>query len=152
MKKMKVDAIKDGTVIDHIPGGKATQVLLILNGTGNDPVSLGMNLASSKYGEKDIVKIENHELSAEEVNRIAIIAPTATITIIRDYEIQEKWKVSIPEELDDLVHCPNPACVTNMEKMKTRFEGTGWEPGQYLCHYCEKIYSAEELKMKAGYR
>ena len=153
MKQLKVDAIKDGTVIDHIPGGKAIQVLKILNGNGKDPVSIGINLPSSKYDRKDIVKIENHELSAGEVNRIAIIAPTASITIIRNYEITEKRKVEIPEALDNIAYCPNPNCITNKEGISTHFDlnkDFGAGNSEFMCRYCEKIYNTEDLKIKAG--
>lgn len=155
MKQMKVDAIKDGTVIDHIPGGKAIQVLKILNGRkgAGDPVSIGMNLPSRKFGHKDIVKIENHELSADDVNRIAIIAPTASITIIRSYEVAEKRKVEIPEALENIAHCPNPNCITNMETIPTRFDryiSPDKHETEFMCHYCEKIYTADGLKIKVG--
>ncbi|MBI9104770.1 MAG: aspartate carbamoyltransferase regulatory subunit [Spirochaetales bacterium] len=153
MKQLKVDAIKNGTVIDHIPGGKGVQVMKILNGCRQDPVSMGMNLPSSKFGKKDILKIENHELNPEDVNRIAIIAPTATITIIREFEVQEKWVVRIPMELKNIVHCPNPNCITNKEELPTKFDIEGSPAngsGEFMCHYCEKIYNSEELKIKAG--
>ncbi len=147
MKQMKVDAIKDGTVIDHIPGGKALLVLKILNGGGKDLVSVGMNLSSPKLGRKDIVKIENHELTADDVNRIALVAPTATITIIRNYETQDKWKVELPGVLENIAHCPNSNCITNVEKLKSRFDKTK-NNSDYMCHYCEKIYDADELRIK----
>ncbi|HAK47057.1 MAG TPA: aspartate carbamoyltransferase regulatory subunit [Spirochaeta sp.] len=153
MKQLKVDAIKDGTVIDHIPGGRAVQVLKILNGSAQDTVSIGMNLLSGKYGRKDIVKIENHELSADEVNRIAIIAPTASITIIRDYEAAEKRKVEIPGELINIAHCPNPNCITNHETISTRFDrhkNPTDDRTEFMCHYCEKIYEPDSLKIKVG--
>ena len=153
MKQLKVDAIKDGTVIDHIPGGRAIQVLKILNGKGTDPVSIGMHLPSSKFGQKDIVKIENHELSVDDVNRIAIIAPTASITIIRNYEVTEKRKVEIPEALENIAYCPNPSCITNSEDIKTRFDrfcSHESDKTEFMCHYCEKIYEADGLKIKVG--
>lgn len=153
MKQLKVDAIKNGTVIDHIPGGKAVQVLKILNGRkgAEDPVSIGMNLPSSKFGKKDIVKIENHELTADDVNRIGIIAPTASITIIRDYETSEKWKVKIPEVLENIAHCPNPNCITNIEGLPTRFDAQKSDgASEFMCHYCEKVYEADDLKIKVG--
>ena len=150
MKELKVDAIKDGTVIDHIPGGKAIQVLKILNGNKQDTVSIGMNLNSAKFGKKDIVKIENHELSADEVNRIAIIAPTASITIIRNYDVAEKRKVEIPSVLENIAYCPNPNCITNKEEISSRFDrlGAGGDKTEFMCHYCEKIYEADGLKVK----
>jgi aspartate carbamoyltransferase regulatory subunit len=155
MKQLKVDAIKDGTVIDHIPKGKAIQVLKILNGRKGvgDPVSIGMNLPSRKFGHKDIVKIENHELVADDVNRIAIIAPTASITIIRNYEVAEKRKVEIPEALINIAHCPNPNCITNQEAIATRFDrykGADNVNPEFMCHYCERIYMSDELKIKVG--
>ena len=153
MKQLKVDAIKDGTVIDHIPGGKAVQVLKILNGSGEDTVSIGMNLSSSKCGKKDIVKIENHELSADEVNRIAIIAPTATITIIRNFDVTEKRKVETPDILENTAYCPNPNCITNLEQIRTRFDlhkKQKESPNEYRCHYCEKLYLTDDLKIKVG--
>ncbi len=153
MKQLKVDAIKNGTVIDVIPGGKAVQVLKILNGKkgAGEPVSIGMNLPSSKFGKKDIVKIENHELSADDVNRIAIIAPTATITIIRDYGTSEKWKVEIPAVIENIAHCPNPNCITNIESLPTRFDALQAEANsEFMCHYCEKVYEAGGLKIKVG--
>jgi aspartate carbamoyltransferase regulatory subunit len=152
MKQLKVDAIKNGTVIDHIPGGKAVQVLKILNGKkgAGDPVSIGMNLPSSKFGKKDIVKIENHELSADDVNRIAIIAPTASITIIRDYGTSEKWKVQIPKVIENIAHCPNPNCITNTENLPTRFDVLSDGSSEFMCHYCEKVYEADGLKIKVG--
>ena len=153
MKQLKVDAIKDGTVIDHIPGGRAIQVLKILNGGNGDTVSIGMNLNSAKFGRKDIVKIENHELSADEVNRIAIIAPTASITIIRNYEVAEKRKVEIPQALLNIVHCPNPNCISNRESISSRFDrlkAASGDKTEFMCHYCEKIYEADGLKIKVG--
>ncbi|PIE00422.1 MAG: aspartate carbamoyltransferase regulatory subunit [Acidobacteria bacterium] len=153
MKQLKVDAIKDGTVIDHIPGGKAIQVLKILKLKKDDAVSIGMNLNSSKIGKKDIVKIENHELSADDVNRIALIAPTASITIIRGYDVAEKRKVEIPETLENLVHCPNPNCITNMENIPTRFDSfnmAGQNQKGFMCHYCEKIYQTDGLKIRVN--
>ena len=153
MKQLKVDAIKNGTVIDHIPGGRAVSVLKILNGKGEDPVSIGMNLPSSKFGRKDILKIENHEFVADDVNKIALIAPTATITIIREYEVSEKWTVEIPANLSNIAHCPNPSCITNTESLPTRFESetasAAGEPS-FMCHYCEKVYPAGRLKIKAN--
>ncbi|MDC7126313.1 MAG: aspartate carbamoyltransferase regulatory subunit [Spirochaetales bacterium] len=153
MKQLKVDAIKDGTVIDHIPAGKAIQVLKILKTQGNHPVSIGMNLPSTKFGAKDILKIENHELSAAEVDRIAIIAPTASITIIRHYEVAEKRKVSVPEKLENVAYCPNPNCITNAESIATRFKKYKENADgkvDYMCNYCEKIYRAEDFKIKLG--
>lgn len=147
MKKMKVDPIKDGTVIDHIPAGKALKVLQILNLKGDELVLIGINLLSKKLGKKDIIKVENIELSQKEVNRIAIIAPTATLVIIRNYEVVSKSKVSLPSILEGVVGCPNPNCITNHEEIVTKFVITSPKSDKARCWYCERNFAIEELKL-----
>ena len=87
-KELKVPRIKNGTVIDHITAGNAVKVLHILGipKTTSSTVSVAMNV-KSKLGKKDIVKVENRELDPKEVDKIALIAPKATINIIRNYEV-----------------------------------------------------------------
>ncbi len=148
MKQMKVDAIKNGTVIDHIPAGKALAVADILNLSGSNEVMIGINLNSKKVGKKDLIKIENRELSQEEVNSIALIAPSATLTIIKDFEVIRKYKVEIPESIEGLIKCPNPKCVTNSEDIKTKFMVTDEKPLKVRCCYCEKKYLVDEVKIK----
>lgn len=150
MKQLKVDAIKDGTVIDHIAAGKAMMVLKILKTKGSYPISIGMNLLSSKMGAKDIVKIENHFITTEEFNRIALIAPDATIIIIKDYEVKEKHKITIPKNITDVVFCPNPNCITNVEKIASKFSiyDDKIKNTSFICDYCEKIYNTDSLKIK----
>ena len=148
MKQMKVDAIKNGTVIDHIPEGKALAVADILNLSGSNEVMIGINLNSKKVGKKDIIKIENRELSQEEVNSIALIAPSATLTIIKDFEVIRKVKAEIPESIEGLISCPNPKCITNSEKIKTKFKVTDKNPLKVRCCYCEKKYLVDEVKIK----
>ncbi|RLC50438.1 MAG: aspartate carbamoyltransferase regulatory subunit [Candidatus Cloacimonadota bacterium] len=148
MKQMKVDAIKNGTVIDHIPAGKVLQVVEILNVKKHHVMMIGMNLHSNKVGKKDILKIENHFLSQEEVNSIALIAPSATLTIIRDFEIIRKTKVEIPKFIENIITCPNPKCITNSEKIKTKFTVSEDESLSVRCFYCEKKYKIEEVRME----
>ena len=148
MKQLKVDAIKKGTVIDHIPAGKGMQVADIINISGENIVMIGISLNSKKVGKKDIIKIENRELSQEEINSIALIAPSATITIIKDFDVIRKAIATIPELIEGLILCPNPKCITNSEKIRTKFMVTDEEPLQVRCHYCEKKYLVEEVKIK----
>ncbi len=146
-EKLKVDPIKNGTVIDHIEAGKALQVADILNlRHPKNELMIGMNLPSGKTGKKDILKIENRELSPEEVNSIALIAPTATLAIISDYNVVKKLSVSIPEKIDKIIVCPNPNCVTNIEGIPTRFAVAKKEPMEIRCDYCEKQYSVNNVK------
>jgi len=141
MKELKVQPIKDGTVIDHIPPGNALKVLKILGLTEKMPesvISIAINVVG-KRGKKDIVKIENRELEAEEVDKIALIAPNATINIIRNYEVAEKRKVEVPDEIVGIVKCSNPNCITNIkEPIKTRFVVKSRHPLKIKCYYCER--------------
>jgi aspartate carbamoyltransferase regulatory subunit len=120
-----ISPIRNGTVIDHITGGEALNVLRIIGITGTTPesISVATNVKSGKMGTKDIVKIENRELLKDEVNRIALIAPRASINIIRNFEVYEKKGVEIPPIIIGVVRCPNPGCISNTnEPIATKFE------------------------------
>ena len=146
-EKLKVDPIKHGTVIDHITAGKALQVADILNiGNSQREIMIGVNLYSQKMGKKDIIKIENREISIEEANSIALISPTATLIIIDDYKVVKKFGIDIPEEINRHIVCPNSQCITNVEDVKTKFELAGKEPVEVRCSYCEKKYYIDEVK------
>jgi len=147
-KTIKVNAIKNGTVIDHISAGKIRKVLDILHLEGNEVVMVGMNLFSNKIGRKDIIKIENKELSELEANSIALIAPEATLIIIQNYEVVRKSKLQIPEHIDDIITCPNPKCITNSEQIISKFKLTNNKPAQVRCLYCEKKYLIDDVKIK----
>ena len=115
-KQLSVSAIQNGTVIDHITAGKALQVADILNiGNLKREIMIGVNLTSQKMGKKDIIKIENRELSKEEANSIALISPTATLIIIDDYKVVKKFGIDIPKEINQHIICPNSQCITNKE-------------------------------------
>ena len=140
MKELKVQPIKDGTVIDHITPGNALKVLKILGieGKGDSIISIAINVVG-KRGRKDIVKIENRELDSNEVNKIALIAPNATINIIRNYEVIEKHRVVVPDEIIGIVRCPNPNCISNSkEPIKSKFIVTKRQPLRIKCYYCER--------------
>ena len=139
-KELKIPRIKNGTVIDHITAGNAVKVLHILGipKSSTSIVSVAMNV-KSKYGKKDIVKVENRELDPSEVDKIALISPKATINIIRDYEVAEKHKVKLPNEVVGIVNCSNPTCVSNSkEPVKSRFIVLKKDPIQIKCYYCER--------------
>ena len=148
MKQLKVDAIKNGTVIDHIPAGKGMQVADLINIEGKNIALIGISLNSKKGGKKDILKIENRILTSEEISSIALIAPFATIAIIKDFDVIRKIKAEIPESIEGMIVCPNPKCITNSEKIKTKFKVSGKEPLNVRCCYCEKKYSIEEVKIE----
>ena len=140
MKELRIQPIKNGTVIDHITAGHALKVLRILHipETTSSIVSVAMNVMG-KQGKKDIVKIEKRELDPHEVDKIALVAPKATINIIRDYEVAEKHKVELADEIIGIVKCSNPTCVSNAnEPVKSRFLVTSKDPPQIKCYYCER--------------
>jgi aspartate carbamoyltransferase regulatory subunit len=151
-KELKISAIKNGTVIDHITSGMALKVLHILGLDVHEPdstVSVIMHVPSRAHGLKDIVKIEDRELKKREVNRIAMLAPHATINIIRDGEVAEKHHVRPPREVVDLASCENPNCITNShEPVSTRFKVIRKEPMLLKCAYCgrEQEVSVERLE------
>jgi aspartate carbamoyltransferase regulatory subunit len=139
--ELRVKPIKNGTVIDHIAGGQALNVLKILgiSGTTDATLSVVMNVESKKLGKKDIVKVEDRELKEEEVNRIALIAPAATINIIRDYSVVEKRTVDLPDEIVGVVRCQNPSCISNSsEPIKSRMLVKAKNPVLLRCIYCEQ--------------
>jgi len=146
MKQLKVTPIKNGTVIDHINSGSSLKVLKVLNlpePKKSDAITVTMN-ARGKNGLKDIVKIENRELKPQEVNKIAVISPKATINIIRDYNVIKKTKVQPPKELVGIIHCSNPTCITNTrEPVESRFIKVQDEPLVIRCYYCDR--EIEEL-------
>ena len=139
--ELKVRPIKNGTVIDHIAAGQALNVLKILeiSGASDAAVSVVMNVGSGELEKKDIVKVENRELREEEVNRIALIAPAATINIIRNYKVVEKRKVDLPNEIIGVVRCQNPSCISNTsEPIKSRLVVKAKNPVLLRCIYCEQ--------------
>lgn len=142
-KEMRVRRIEHGTVIDHITAGQALNVLRILgvSGTTSAVVSVAMNVPSGAIGSKDIVKVEDRELKEEEVDRISLIAPNATINIIRDFEVIEKYKVDLPEKLIGVVKCANPNCISNTnEPVISRFI-VNKKPVELRCIYCDHVIS-----------
>ena len=148
-EKLTVSKIRYGTVIDHIPAGYALNVLRILGIRGSEGyrVAVVMNVDSMKLGKKDIVKIEGRELEPEEVNKIALIAPTATINIVRDYKVEVKMKVKLPDEIEGIIRCSNPNCITNSprEPIKARFRLVRRHPVRLQCMYCGRYLERDEI-------
>ena len=143
MKELKVQPIRNGTVIDHISAGRAVSVLRILGlprPGWTSTVTAAMNVPSSR-GRKDILKIEDRELDPGEVNKISLIAPNATINIVREYEVVRKERVEIPEKVSGLVKCPNPNCVTNHEPVRSQFMVGARDPLRLHCGYCDREVS-----------
>ncbi|MEA2036773.1 MAG: aspartate carbamoyltransferase regulatory subunit [Nanoarchaeota archaeon] len=147
-KELKVSAIRQGTVIDHIPAKAAFDVVEILRlKQHKGVVSVATNLQSKSLGKKGIVKVGGRELTKREVDEITIVAPTASINIIENYEVKKKSRVEIPEKFNNIIKCSNPSCVTNNEKVKTSFSVLAKEPLKVICGHCERVMGTEDIEL-----
>jgi len=146
-KELKVSAIENGTVIDHIPAKNVFQVIKILNlHKSDEQILFGTNLDSKKFGKKGIIKVSKTFFESDEINKIAMVAPNATLIVIRDFKVTQKKRVEIPDEIKKIVKCFNPNCITNNEDIPTRFDVIKNEDALKLrCHYCEKTTSKENM-------
>jgi aspartate carbamoyltransferase regulatory subunit len=145
--QLLVRRIRDGTVIDHIEAGKALFVLraLAITGKEGNVITVALNVPSSKHGKKDIIKVENRSLETDETNKLALIAPKATINI-RDYKLVEKRKIQLPNSIADIFKCPNLKCITNSsEDIKSVIDVIDKEKMVLKCRYCARAISVEEL-------
>ncbi len=148
-KELAVAALRNGTVIDRIPSTALFQAVKILGIEKLDKhVTIGNNLDSKKLGTKGIIKVADTFFPEDVLNRIALIAPTAKINIIRDFEVVEKFPVTIPETIVGIVKCDNPKCITNNEPMRTRFILVDADRHVLRCHYCGHTVSAKNAQIK----
>jgi aspartate carbamoyltransferase regulatory subunit len=146
--QLLVRRIRDGTVIDHIENGKALIVLRVLNITGKEGnvITVALNVPSSKHGKKDIIKVENKFLEKDETDKLALIAPHATINIIRDYKLVEKRKINLPDSIIGIFKCPNLNCVTNSEEyIRPTIDIIDKEQITLKCRYCARTITIDEL-------
>ena len=148
-KELVVSALENGTVLDHIPADNVYKALRILNLKGiENQITIGINLNSKQHGKKGIIKIADKFFCDEEINRIAVVAPNVKLNIIRNYEVVEKRRVVLPDELHGIVKCGNLKCITNNEPgMDTLFHVVDKEKGTLRCHYCEKTQKIEKVKL-----
>lgn len=146
-KELKVSAIKNGTVLDHIPAEQLFKVINILNLSNcTNQITFGTNLDSKVLGKKAIIKIAGRYFQNAEIDKIALVAPDAKINIIKDFEVVEKRVISVPDEIIGIVKCLNPKCITNHQPITTRFK-TVYENSQLKlqCHFCEKFTDTANL-------
>ena len=147
-KEITIPAIKEGTVIDHIPSRETFKIIRLIDPQEFEhTISLALNLNSKKMGKKGVIKISNRFLTQEEVNKVAILAPQATVSIIKDYKVKEKIVVQVPDVVSKIVKCSNPNCITNLENVKTRFSLVSKEPFKMRCDYCERTMSRDDIKL-----
>lgn len=148
-KELIVSAIENGTVIDHIPSQNVFQVIQILNlNQSENQILFGTNLDSRKLGKKGIIKVNDKYFDPLEINKIALVAPSATLIVIKNFEVIEKKKVEIPDAIQNVVKCVNPNCVTNIEHVPTKFKVIDKVTPKLKCHYCEKITDKRNISFK----
>lgn len=146
--QLLVRRIKDGTVIDHIEAGKALVVLRVIDITGKDGnvITVAMNVPSNKHIKKDIVKIENRFLMKYETDKLALIAPRATINIIKDYKLVEKRKIQLPDSIVGIFRCPNLKCISNSEEdIRSTLDIVDKQNIILECRYCARTLTINDL-------
>ena len=148
-RTLRVSKIRNGTVIDHITKGHAMDVVRILgiDGRSVGVVTIAMNVPSEKLGVKDMIKVEGRELNPEEVDRIALMAPNATINIVRNYKVVEKQTVKLPSVVYGMIKCTKPSCISNSENepVKPIFYVKNEDPPILRCHYCGNIMEEQDI-------
>lgn len=145
-RTMQVEAIEHGTVIDHIPSAVTLRVAALIAEHG-DQIFIGVNLKSRKVGSKGVVKIAERELGPETISRLALLAPRATMCIIRDYRVVAKDPIPVPERFNGIARCPNGNCVTNHEDWPTEFRVLSERPLEVRCRHCERDFSGSDLSI-----
>jgi aspartate carbamoyltransferase regulatory subunit len=146
--QLLVRRIKDGTVIDHIEAGKALVVLRVIDITGKDGnvITVALNVPSNKHIKKDIVKIENKFLMKYETDKLALIAPRATINIIKDYKLIEKRKIQLPDSIVGIFRCPNLKCISNSEEdIRSTLDIVDKQNIILECRYCARTLTINDL-------
>ena len=148
-EELMVAAIQNGTVIDHIPSSRLFEVvrLLHLEDIRQSSIMVGYNLKSRKMGHKSIIKISDKFFTDAELNLLSVVAPNVTLCIIKDFEVVEKKRVTLPQTIAGIVKCANPKCITNNEPMPTRFVVSQEDPIMLRCEYCEKEQLLEKVKL-----
>lgn len=134
---LAVAALRNGTVIDHIPSSTLFKCVKILGIEELDTqLTIGNNLSSGRMGAKGIIKVADVFFSDETLSRIALLAPEARVNIIREYEVVDKRPVILPDTIVGIVRCDNPKCITNNEPMSTRFTVVKPDRTSIRCCYC----------------
>ncbi len=132
-----------GTVIDHMPVGTAIRALELLGLPREGPVTVGINVPSKRSGNKDIVRIEGMELEKSELNRLALLGPDLTVSIVKDGEVAGKTELEVPQRLLGILTCSNSTCITHSEEIQTVFLRIGDFPYRFKCGYCERMRSVD---------
>lgn len=149
-KTLSVSAIQNGTVVDHITTDQTLRIMHMLRLLDKKHmVTVGFNLPSKRMKFKDLIKIENHELTPEEANQITVFAPDATINIIKNYDVVKKLSTTLPDSIKSIFICPNADCITHSEPVESFFYiRENGKMMKLVCKYCEKSFERNQVKVK----
>jgi aspartate carbamoyltransferase regulatory subunit len=145
--ELQITAVKNGTVIDHIPSDKTMKIVELLGLTSsNERITVAFNIDSSRSGKKGIIKIADRKLSSAEIEKIALIAEKSTINIIENFKVVDKKYPTLPEVLHNIIKCQNNKCITNIEDIESKFELE--DENSLRCFYCERTMDKKEAVIK----
>ena len=141
--KLQVEAIQNGSVIDHIPAQQGIKILKFFKlAQANEKITVGLNLNKKNGQRKDLIKVENTFISDEQANQLALFAPDATINQIKNFNVVNKFKVQLPEAFVGVLVCPNSNCISHNEPVQTKFYVNKRNELKLKCHYCEKSFDS----------
>jgi len=142
----QVSKLARGTVLDHLRAGTALRAFRVLNLPVNTTAAIGVNLHSRRLGRKDILKIEDYELTPDQAAKVALLSPDATLSIIRDYAVLRKQPLAPPASFRGLLRCVNPACIVHAEKVAGSFTVERRDPFLVRCDYCERTFEEGQFE------
>ncbi len=134
---MIIGQIKDGIVLDHITAGNSIRIYDIL-GLGDLDCTVAMikNADSAKMGRKDIIKI--FRVIDIDFAVLGYIDPGVTVNIIQDGKIVKREKLTLPEQVTNIIRCKNPRCISSTEQeLPQVFRLVDPEKKLYRCIYCD---------------
>ncbi|MBQ8817830.1 MAG: aspartate carbamoyltransferase regulatory subunit [Clostridia bacterium] len=134
---MHIDSIKNGIVIDHITAGRGMELYHLLGLDKLDcSIAIIKNVHSNKMGKKDIIKIDGEVVLDMKI--LGYVDPGVTVDIIKDGNLVEKKRISLPSEIKNVIFCKNPRCITSTEQeLPHVFRLTDVENRVFRCIYCE---------------
>ncbi|HKM01076.1 MAG: aspartate carbamoyltransferase regulatory subunit [Tissierellia bacterium] len=139
---LNIDSVEQGLVIDHIQAGKGMEIYQYLNLDKLDcSVAIIKNAKSKRLGRKDIIKVENN--INMDLKVLGFIDPNITINVISNSVIINKINLELPNEVENVVKCKNPRCITSVEQeIVHKFKLTDKENKIYRCVYCDTAYES----------
>jgi aspartate carbamoyltransferase regulatory subunit len=146
-KELMIRKIENGYVVDHVPSGLCYTISRVLNLENSGcELYMGRNVSSGSTGKKDFLKVVGIELTEDDLNKIALVAPHVTVNKIKDFEVVKKVQIEPPKIIENVLKCPNVNCITNHSAHNnTRFNKTGDSPLIFKCFYCERPFEIKDM-------